>query len=161
MRTNYNDSSNRGGRYPKRTNGGSGGGGSNGGGGGRRPQQGRRSPGQHSNGGVVNISSVSATRNKYLDLAKEALSNGNRVEAENYYQHAEHYSKMLSAAMLNKKEREESAGGSHNHQRRHNNQGNSESNEQRAPQEEKTDKAEISDSNVAQDNQATNQPLIQ
>src|SRR4051812_18745563 len=123
MRTNYNDSSNRGGRYPKRQNGGSNGGG-------RRPS-GKRNPGQHSSNGSVNVSGVSATRNKYLDMAKEALSNGNRVEAENYFQHAEHYSKMLSAAMANKREREES-NEAHN-QRRYNNGGHD-----RTPPEEKS-----------------------
>ena len=105
MRTNYNDSSGRNnGRYPKRQNGG-------GSGGGRRPSggsgAGRRSQGQHSGNGAGNISGMTSTRNKYLDMAKEALSNGNRVEAENYYQHAEHYSKMLSAAMATRREREE------------------------------------------------------
>src|SRR5690606_16074065 len=96
MRTNnYNDSSNRGSRYPKRQ-----GGGSNSG---RRPPN-RRGPGQHG-GASVNVSSISSTRNKYLDLAKEALSNGNRVEAENYFQHAEHYSKLLTTLSATRRER--------------------------------------------------------
>ena len=106
MRTNYNDSSGRNnGRYPKRQNGGCSGGG-------RRPSGsgsngGGRRPGQHSGNGQVNIPGMTSTRNKYLDMAKEALANGNRVEAENYYQHAEHYSKMLNAAMATRREREE------------------------------------------------------
>jgi hypothetical protein len=124
MRTNYNDSSNRNnGRYPKRQNGGSGGGS----GGGRRPSgggggHGRKSPGQHSGGGQPNVSAMTSTRNKYLEMAKEALSNGNRVEAENYYQHAEHYSKMLNAAMVTKRERDEQQAQQHP-RRNHNNQG--------------------------------------
>lgn len=106
MRTNYNDSSNRSnGRYPKRQNNG-GGRRSSGSGSGRRP-------GQHSGNGSANVSGMTSTRNKYLDMAKEALSNGNRVEAENYYQHAEHYSKMLSAAMATRREREESNDSNH------------------------------------------------
>lgn len=104
MRTNYSDSTGRNnGRYPKRQNGGGGGRRSSGGSG-----SGRRSPGQHSGNGGTNVASMTSTRNKYLDMAKEALSNGNRVEAENYYQHAEHYSKILSAAMATRREREES-----------------------------------------------------
>lgn len=130
MRTNYNDSSNnRGGRYPKRSNGGSNGGG-------RRPSSGsnsggRRSPGQHSNnGGSINVSGVTATRNKYLDMAKEALSHGNRVEAENYFQHAEHYSKLLNASMAARSERGESSDSANNgngHHRRHNHRNNEQS----------------------------------
>jgi hypothetical protein len=105
MRTNYNDSSGRGGRYPKRQGGG---GGNNGGGGGRRQSGGgRRPPGQGSGNRSTNVAGMSSTRNKYLGMAKEALQNGNRVEAENYFQHAEHYSKMLSAAMATRREREE------------------------------------------------------
>ncbi len=62
-----------------------------------------------------------------MELAKEALSNGNRVEAENFFQHAEHYSKLLSAAMENRREREESQpesgnGRRHNHQHSESNQ---------------------------------------
>lgn len=106
MRTNYSDSSGRNnGRYSKRQNGG--------GSGGRRPSggsgAGRRGAGQHSGNGATNVAGMTSTRNKYLDMAKEALSNGNRVEAENYYQHAEHYSKMLIAAMATRREREESS----------------------------------------------------
>lgn len=122
MRTNYNDSSRSGGRYPKRQgsggkSGGGSGGGSNGSNGSRRPQGGRR-PGQ-GGGGTVNAAGASSARNKYLELAKEALSNGNRVEAENFFQHAEHYSKILNAAMESRREREESNADS-GHERRHN-----------------------------------------
>ena len=116
MRTNYNESSGRNGRYSKRQNSG----GSNNG----RRSSGRR-PNNSGGGGSANIPGMTSKRNKYLDMAKEALSNGNRVEAENYYQHAEHYSKMLSAAAATKREREEALESSN---RRHNNE---------APQKEK------------------------
>ena len=33
---------------------------------------------------------------KYNDLAREALSNGDKILSENYLQHAEHYSRKLS-----------------------------------------------------------------
>ena len=33
--------------------------------------------------------------NKYLVLAKEALSSGDRIQAEYYFQHADHYSRIM------------------------------------------------------------------
>jgi hypothetical protein len=36
---------------------------------------------------------------KYLGLARDAASAGDRVAAENYYQHAEHYFRIYSADM--------------------------------------------------------------
>ena len=35
---------------------------------------------------------------KYQNLARDALSNGDTVMAENYYQHAEHYNRIVAAA---------------------------------------------------------------
>lgn len=37
---------------------------------------------------------------KYLQLARDANSSGDRVMAENYLQHAEHYFRIMSAAQL-------------------------------------------------------------
>lgn len=37
---------------------------------------------------------------KYLQLARDANSIGDRVMAENYLQHAEHYFRLMSAAQL-------------------------------------------------------------
>jgi hypothetical protein len=47
---------------------------------------------QHQNG-----SAVSAQRNyeRYLALARDATLNGDIVEAENFYQHAEHYFRVM------------------------------------------------------------------
>lgn len=98
MRINY-ENSGRSSRYAKRQNGS----------GNNRRSSGRKSSGSSGGGGAGNVSSIVAKRNKYLEMAKEALSNGNRVEAENYYQHAEHYSKMLSAATAGRREREEAS----------------------------------------------------
>lgn len=42
------------------------------------------------------IKSVSANRDKYLNLARDAMASGDRVEAENYLQHADHYFRVLS-----------------------------------------------------------------
>jgi hypothetical protein len=80
---------------------------------------------------------MTSARNKYLEMAKEALSNGNRVEAENYYQHAEHYSKMLNAAATNRRERDESQ---NSHQRRHNgNTGGAEAQQENSISKDLTD----------------------
>lgn len=38
---------------------------------------------------------------KYLALARDASSQGDRVAAENYYQHAEHYFRLVNAANQN------------------------------------------------------------
>ena len=34
---------------------------------------------------------------KYQDLAREALSNGDKILSENYLQHADHFSRIISA----------------------------------------------------------------
>ena len=39
---------------------------------------------------------------KYTDLAKEALSNGDKVLSENYLQHADHFSRILSSQFVPK-----------------------------------------------------------
>lgn len=35
---------------------------------------------------------------KYMQLARDALSSGDNVAAENYFQHAEHYNRLIAAA---------------------------------------------------------------
>lgn len=42
------------------------------------------------------IKSAAANRDKYLNLARDAMAAGDRVEAENYLQHADHYFRVLS-----------------------------------------------------------------
>lgn len=91
MRTNYNDSSQSSGRsgshasdkYAKRQSSPA-----------SRRYTGRRTKSYYGD----NVSSLAVARNKYIDLAREAIANGQRVDAENFYQHAEHYIKMISAA---------------------------------------------------------------
>ena len=39
---------------------------------------------------------------KYMDLAKEALSNGDKILSENYFQHADHFSRVLEIQNLSK-----------------------------------------------------------
>jgi hypothetical protein len=87
--------SRRGGRRPQNNHGGghvnhSGGGG---GGGGFNPNR-----TFDSNGPEVKIrGSASHVYDKYLQLARDANSSGDRVMAENYLQHAEHYFRIMAA----------------------------------------------------------------
>ena len=39
---------------------------------------------------------------KYKDLAREALSNGDKILSENYLQHADHFSRILSYQEISK-----------------------------------------------------------
>ncbi len=55
-----------------------------------------------SNGPDVKIrGNASHIAEKYSNLARDALSNGDTVMAENYYQHAEHYNRIVAAAQQN------------------------------------------------------------
>ena len=40
--------------------------------------------------------SISKILEKYISLAQDASSNGDRIAAENYYQHAEHYRRLIN-----------------------------------------------------------------
>src|SRR6202044_503654 len=52
-----------------------------------------------SNGPDVKIrGTASHIAEKYLQLARDAQSSGDPVAAENYYQHAEHYFRLIAAA---------------------------------------------------------------
>ena len=84
--------------------------------GGRRPQHGGggggRGRGRGTNGGGFNPNrtydssgpevkirgSAAHVYEKYLQLARDANSSGDRVMAENYLQHAEHYYRIMAAA---------------------------------------------------------------
>ena len=84
--------SRRGGRRPQ--HGGGGGGGGNNGGGGFNPNR-----TYDSSGPEVKIrGSASHVYEKYLQLARDANAGGDRVMAENYLQHAEHYYRIMAAA---------------------------------------------------------------
>ncbi len=87
--------SRRGGRRPQHAGGGGGGHNSNGGGGG-----GGHNPNRtfDSSGPEVKIrGSASNVYEKYLQLARDANASGDRVMAENYLQHAEHYYRIMAA----------------------------------------------------------------
>jgi hypothetical protein len=84
--------SRRGGRRPQH-GGGGGGGGNNNGGGGFNPNR-----AYDSNGPEVKIrGTASHIYEKYLQLARDANGAGDRVMAENYLQHAEHYYRIVAA----------------------------------------------------------------
>ena len=64
---------------------------------GRRHQHGMSSN-YDSNGPDVKIKgTASQVQDRYQALARDAVSMGNRVAAENYYQHAEHYQRIINA----------------------------------------------------------------
>jgi len=80
--------------------------------GGRRPHSGGSGGGGGNNGGGFNPNrtydssgpevkirgSASHVYEKYLQLARDANSGGDRIMAENYLQHAEHYYRIMAAA---------------------------------------------------------------
>ena len=39
---------------------------------------------------------------KYNDLAREALNNGDKILSENYFQHADHFTRILNEQEINK-----------------------------------------------------------
>jgi hypothetical protein len=84
--------SRRGGRRPQ--HGGGGGGGNNNNGGGFNPNRTYDSSGPE----IKVRGSASHVYEKYLQMARDANSGGDRVMAENYLQHAEHYYRIMAAA---------------------------------------------------------------
>lgn len=68
------------------------------GGGGRKPQS-ALTRNFESNGPNVKIRGTAAhIAEKYLTLARDALSSGDIIVAESYFQHAEHYNRIIMAA---------------------------------------------------------------
>jgi hypothetical protein len=66
---------------------------------GRRPQNNNPNRTFDSSGPEIKIrGSAAHVYEKYLQLARDANSSGDRVMAENYLQHAEHYYRLMSAA---------------------------------------------------------------
>ena len=76
------------GRRPQHNNGGGGGGG-----GGHNPNRSFDSTGPE----IKIRGTASHVYEKYLQLARDANSSGDRVQAENYLQHAEHYYRIMAA----------------------------------------------------------------
>jgi hypothetical protein len=64
---------------------------------GRKPQQSRNQT-FDSNGPAIRVrGNAYQVMEKYLAMARDASATGDRVTAENYYQHAEHYYRLLNA----------------------------------------------------------------
>tara|TARA_B100000965_G_scaffold33655_1_gene24845 strand:+ start:795 stop:1181 length:387 start_codon:yes stop_codon:yes gene_type:complete len=55
----------------------------------------RKNPGR-------NNQNASKLVEKYNDLAKEAISNGDKILSENYLQHADHFSRIISSREIEK-----------------------------------------------------------
>ena len=74
---------------------------------GRRPQQNNHNRSFDSTGPDVKIRGTAAhVYEKYLQLARDANSSGDRVMAENYLQHAEHYFRILMAAQAHQQQQQ-------------------------------------------------------
>src|SRR5271168_1998786 len=70
---------------------------------GRRPQNNNNNPNRtfDSSGPEIKIrGSAAHVYEKYLQMARDANTSGDRVMAENYLQHAEHYFRILAAAQV-------------------------------------------------------------
>lgn len=65
---------------------------------GKRPSHGFRATTLESHGGDIKIrGTIVQVFEKYQALARDAMALGDRVGAENYLQHAEHYFRLMSA----------------------------------------------------------------
>ena len=99
------------GPHPKRSRGRGNGGGGGGGGGGRKHHLPLRLQTFDSNGPDVRIrGNAYQVHEKYLQLARDASAAGDRVAAENYFQHAEHYFRIISADLANSQAHQAQAG---------------------------------------------------
>jgi hypothetical protein len=62
---------------------------------GRRPSNGG---GRRPGGDNISVGNAVSARERYMEKAKEALSYGDRVSAENFFQHADHYNRIVIVA---------------------------------------------------------------
>ncbi len=65
---------------------------------GRRPQNSHNRSFDSAGPEVKIRGTASQVYEKYLQLARDANSSGDRIQAENYHQHAEHYFRIVQAA---------------------------------------------------------------
>ncbi|APH53853.1 putative cytosolic protein [Granulibacter bethesdensis] len=59
---------------------------------------------------------------KYLQLGRDATSSGDRVTAEGYFQHAEHYFRIMNAMLQAQQQNQQNNGGHHNGNQSYNGQ---------------------------------------
>ncbi len=64
----------------------------------RKPRRNDNGFGRDSGHDQRSVQKAYAAREKYLGMAKDALSSGDRIMAENYYQHADHYLRIINSA---------------------------------------------------------------
>ena len=64
---------------------------------------------------------VQQVHDKYLTLARDATSSGDRIAAENYFQHAEHYYRIIAAQQENAEQRAENRDNNRNRKGRNGN----------------------------------------
>lgn len=82
---------------------------------GKRPQ---RNNNVDSHGPDVRVrGTVQQVHDKYLTLARDATSSGDRIGAENYYQHAEHYYRIIAIQQENAEQRQENREGARDNMR--------------------------------------------
>ena len=87
---------------------------------GRRPQNNTNRTFDSTGPEIKIRGSASHVYEKYLQMARDANSSGDRVMAENYLQHAEHYFRIMSAAQAQQQQQQ----GQHNGNGRPNGGGN-------------------------------------
>jgi hypothetical protein len=58
----------------------------------RKPQ-----PARNNRGPIQSFQTANSSYWRYLELAREAASRGDKIEAENYLQHAEHFLRLMRA----------------------------------------------------------------
>ena len=65
-----------------------------------KSRNGRHNGGRRHNGSnnVINLSAAKSSHEKYIEKAKEAKSSGDRIAAENYFQFADHYKRLIIEA---------------------------------------------------------------
>ena len=64
-------------------------------------RQGHKRNNIYSNGKGRNKGNITQLHQKYLKLAKEASSSGDRIQSEYYYQFADHYSRLMIELGIN------------------------------------------------------------
>ncbi len=107
-----------------------------------------------SNGPDVKIKGSAAhIAEKYMALARDSLSAGNPVTAENYFQHAEHYNRIIQAAQAKQEEQAAAQSGKVNN-------GKSDRNNDRRPRLPKEDTYAPAQKSEASIPGTGDQPLI-
>ena len=87
---------------------------------------------------------------KYIDLAREALSNGDKILSENYLQHADHFTRIINERESFKREKFSDNGSENNNHNTDNNNENSDQNSSKDLADKSGDEVEIKKSAKSQ-----------